>query len=819
MTSAFARSAPAAHPRRGLALGLATLFAWSVPVRADDAAQAPAPPVSRPDGELTRIERALGVIEGEQTRLDGSYQVVPDLFTSDDRGERDTWGEIYYLTKEYQRASMLLFGAVEPRESDATPVEKREAYADSLFYLADSLFLLGNHAPAKAYFEQLLKLRGHSHHEDALLRLMEMGDEVKHFDDVQRYYDQYVGIVGEKIPGKVRYLWGKTLFLAGKDNEAISAMRLIAPTDPYSLRARYLTGAALVREGKLDDALAAFAEIVAAPGVARDDKKVKEEANLACGRLFYELDRLDESIAAYQKIPYDSPLLTTMLYEVTWAYVRRGQLAARPRKDDKLTERERRELAKVEYEKALDQLNDLRALEPDSDRTAEVDILAGNLRLQRSEHDSADQIFGGLMDAYRDADAKMASLIAEHSSRERLLADIVEMTSGGLAADSALPSLVARRVVKNDGVVQALSVFRDIQASRDEIEDISRLLTTLEKQLAPDNPGRTELFKPLRSGIERSMSIDNTVLGLRQSVLAIERRVARVPAEGQARLKELAEARAALEERVASLPKTVDELAARKKRLLERVEGIDQALHRAELEARQRRAELNALDFMYARDTTSASDVVKVELRKNQLRQERGSVEAVERRLQELKGMLAELRKGVAAVGGRGSGDDVLRQEYARAFREEREALAVGRDPTQLRLYTRLDAVVARLEDVSQKNVGFRDRLDRAVEDRLAGVRKLLAAQREALASYTTVLGDIDTRAASLREHATSIALEKVRSELSRIVLRADVGVIDVAFARKQQETETISQAQRKSAEELTDLGQAYADLTQDEAP
>jgi len=133
---------------------LAALFA-GVDARAQGSAQV---------AEIERIEKEVGIADGEQRRIEDQSREVPDLFTTEDRGERMTWGEIYYLTKEYQRASMLLFGAVEPRESDRSPVENRPDYADGLYYLADSLYLLGNVSAAQAYFVKLLKLRGHGHH-------------------------------------------------------------------------------------------------------------------------------------------------------------------------------------------------------------------------------------------------------------------------------------------------------------------------------------------------------------------------------------------------------------------------------------------------------------------------------------------------------------------------------------------------------------------------------------------------------------------------------------------------------------------------------
>jgi tetratricopeptide (TPR) repeat protein len=717
-----------------------------------------------------------------------------------------------------------LFGAVEPRDSDKTPVEDRPDYADALYYLADSLYLLGNHAAAQGYYEKLLTLKNHGFHEQAILRLMELGDAAGRFDDVDKYYAEYLQTVqGREVPGQVRYLRGKSLFLAKKDQDAENELAQVPPSDAYALRSRYLIGAAEVRQGKLDDALAMFTQVAGAKPIDKNDKRVKEEAHLARGRLFYETDKLGESIDAYQEISYDSSLLTTMLYEVTWTYVRRGQLALRGTKGDNLTDMQRRDKAKIEYEKALDQLEELKALEPDSDKAAEIDILAGNLRLQRNEFEKAEGIFGEVLETYKAADAQLSALLAERSSRDKLLADILQMSSGGLSVDSKLPLLASRRAAQNEEVGKALQVFKDIQKSRDEILATTKLLDDLDAQLSPDNPNRTELFKPLQSGVERSTSLENTLLGLKQNAVAIERSLARPTPDVQQQLDTLRASRADLEKKIATLPKSPEAVAARKKALNDRLAKIDQALHQGELEAHQRRAELTAIDFMYAHDPALAqggagpADQVKTELRKNEVRGARAQVQDLEARVQAIKDQMAVVKAGIATAGGRGSGEEVLRQQYAKSFEEERQLLAGARDPAQASQYARIDAAIARVDDLTAQNAQFRSRLDQIVEERLTGARALLMAEKDALTAYVGSLGEIDKRAATVRDRATTIALDKVRYELNRIVLKADVGIVDTSFARKQAETEKIGQLQRARAAELTDLTQAYADLTKDD--
>jgi hypothetical protein len=187
--------------------------------------------------------------------------------------------------------------------------------------------------------------------------------------------------------------------------------------------------------------------------------------------------------------------------------------------------------------------------------------------------------------------------------------------------------------------------------------------------------------------------------------------------------------------------------------------------------------------------------------------------------LDKLEREAAAMTKSVATAGGAGSGDEVLRQHLLKLIDQERDLLRMARDPARAEAFARLDRVDADGVDLVNRTRSVRSRIDAAVDDRLGSVRQMLLNERQALEAYRRSLDGIEANAGDLRAQATAVALDRVRREVSRIVLRGDVGIIDTAFARKQAETETISALQRARAIELTDLTQAYADLTRDEMP
>ena len=774
---------------------------------------------AQPATELAQVERDLATAVAEIQQLEGTYKDVPELFSIADREERATWGAIYHLNKEYTRASLSLYGAVQPRPGeDIARLEASPEYAESLYFLADALYELGNIGAARVYFERVLALRGHDFYDEAILRLMSISARQANFGDVDRYYAQYLAVAGAKVPGQVRYLRAKSLFQSDRDDLALQELGFIPNGEAFDLRARYLRGAILTRQSKLNEALLVFSDLLKHKAVAAADVEVKEVAVLGRARLLYELDRLTDSIDAYQDIDIGSRHLTTMLYEVTLTYVRRGQLALHGTKTDGLSDKARRDNAKVEYKKALRQLDDLRSLDPNGLRSADIDLLAGSLKLQLLEFDGAEELFGEVVTRYRAADAELATLAADLSVRDLVLKDLLalELDENAPLA-SPLPAIAARRAAQNRDVARSLAVFKDLRRSRAEIDETEALMRQLDEMLSTSNPSRTESFAVLQSVVGRSVSLSNTLASLRTRAIAVERTLTRPSAETAARMQVLAARRGDLDTKIQTLPTTFEAVVERKERYMSRLDGADRAVHELELVNDRLRAGIAASEWLAQREL--GADPAARAVAKARVRSLAEEVTTNQVQVDSIKASMATLRRQVQTAGGRGSGEEALRAQLEDTLSQERGVLVSSRDPAQATLAARLDAINATIDNVAAQNRSFRDGLDITVETRLVGARAVIAEERQALVRGRIALDAIDLQAAGLRDAATGVALDRVRRDISNIVVRADVGTIDTAFARKQSETEQIGALERARAAELTDLTQAYADLTRDDLP
>ena len=781
------------------------------------------------DQSVGALESDVRRLEGEMGRIESLWAGPIDLTTQAGMDERLSQGELYFLLKMYEQASLSLYGAISPPDA-LRPVDaellKQPGYVDGIYQLAESLYELRNYTGARIYFEQLLQVEGHSYQARAITALMDIGTRLRDNSKLQSYYAQYSALAPDGIPGEVRYLYGKALLLTGLGDAAATELTQIPSGDTHYLRAQYILGAALVRQAgergstgeysrkqreKLEEALAIFTGVTQTPPVATEDKEVVELAHLARGRLYYELDQLQEALDAYQYVSWDSTQLETMLYEATWTYVRRGQMALA---DESLTNVEREAKAQDEYQLALQQLADLQALEPEGERGAEIELLAGNLRMQRAEFGEADKIFSTLSERWGPIDEQLSGIMDDPKSRDRVLDDILAMEDGALSVESALPPLAARRAAEDADVQDAIRVFRDIHNGRQEIQSTEKMLEKLESLISSEN--RAERFPQLRTMLSRSLTLENNI-GLARAKASdlLSGAAGDLSPAIQQRLKNLQEQRRSLQQKVSSLPTSGAALQKRSDAFTAGYQKLDQSLHEKTLVLNGMRAQLNALDtFFSGADRNSSTAPQAMQNTKRQLQELSSVVVALEEESQAIRKELDTVRTGTTLSGGQGSGEQDLRDRLQRVIEAETALLSQVGGPSADEV-RKLDAQAMELRERNQE---FLDRLYRTVDDHVASIQKVIDEERKNLARYATQIDAVSNEAEAVRAGAATEALEHVREKLHDIVVRSDVGVIDVAFARKQRETEKIGRLQRAKSKELTELNQAYADLTRDEA-
>jgi hypothetical protein len=118
--------------------------------------------------DLDKAEKTLQRAETEIATLQGRYIGSPKPPSQEEVQKKIKDGQIYFLLKDYVRSSILLFDIVEDPRNKTHP-----AYADAVYYLAESLYRNGNVRGARSFYQELA-LSENAYRPDALLRLLEL---------------------------------------------------------------------------------------------------------------------------------------------------------------------------------------------------------------------------------------------------------------------------------------------------------------------------------------------------------------------------------------------------------------------------------------------------------------------------------------------------------------------------------------------------------------------------------------------------------------------------------------------------------------------
>ncbi len=108
--------------------------------------------------------------------------------------------------------------------------------------------------------------------------------------------------------------------------------------------------------------------------------------------------------------------------------------------------------------------------------------------------------------------------------------------------------------------------------------------------------------------------------------------------------------------------------------------------------------------------------------------------------------------------------------------------------------------------------------IDRITEERIAEMRVVVEEERQKLAGYRAALAGLEGETEEVVGAVTYATWDDVRGRFYDLVLRADVGRIDVAWARREEHRTRVDMLTRERSRELRALDDEFRDIM-DERP
>jgi hypothetical protein len=129
----------------------------------------------------------------------------------------------------------------------------------------------------------------------------------------------------------------------------------------------------------------------------------------------------------------------------------------------------------------------------------------------------------------------------------------------------------------------------------------------------------------------------------------------------------------------------------------------------------------------------------------------------------------------------------------------------------------RTSAVLARADAIDRQLFEFDRRVDAQAEIRLEKVRGYITAEKEELHQATTKLGGVLGESQSLGGGLAQAMFGKVAERFYDLVVRSDVGIIDVAWGLKDQKTQEVTKLTTQKNLEIKVLDEDFKKLLEED--
>jgi TolA-binding protein len=708
--------------------------------------------------------------------------------------ERLTDGELFYRLKDYVRASIILTDVV-----DNYP--QHRAVGDALFLLGESLYSAGDYLGARTRFRQLIARAEEStfrpYASRSLGRLIEIAIRTRDFDGVEGYFERLARLPPQEVEAATAYFRAKYLYNKAVPTEDVTrgdtalktktvdvdllrqarqAFESVAESSPYYPQARYFVGVIYTLERQFPQAIEAFRRVAQTPGNTPEHQQVVELSQLALGRLYYETDQLDQAIETYQSVSRTSKWFDVALYEIAWVYIRMGD--------------------STRAERALEVLV---IASPESKYIADGSILRGNLLLRNGQLDDAAKVFQGASSNFGPVRDKLDKVLVEHPDTQAYFRGLVRDNIEVFDATSILPAEAVPFATEEADLKRALDVLSDMAEARALVQETTLLMRRLDD--ATNVPNKAAIFPDLRHHKERSIALRNRAVLLRKGLISAAEAKSSTSSGEIAGIKQ---ERKKLEATLLKMPDNEDEFSARDEQLLGGFRGSSRSLSELEVELLGMEARITATERFLADTQDARTNAEGVQAMQTELTAQRGAVAEFRKQIDELKLQLEAAKLQVGVGDPRYAHDDQVRAQYLALVERERSLLP--RDAA-------LDGMFQRVSSV-ESGIEVRDaQIDKAVEERIAEMKQVLAAEGTNVEGYRAQLGKLETDAEDVVGSVTYANFAAVRRRFYDLVLRADVGTIDVSWADREEHRMRVELLTRERAREIQALDDEFQEI------
>lgn len=751
--------------------------------------------------ELEELEGRAGAfgkrIEALAVNVDAALQQTSRTFN-----ERLEFGLNLFLADDYVNAGIVLDGLVRAGSEEDRRNRRESRYFEAVYHLGRCFYEMDQMAGARAEFERVVGERNPRYLENAVRYLIRIGARTRQWDRV----DQHVETLKElgSLQSETAYLYMKGLMRNEQPLRAKRTFPLIGKNaTEWRIKGKYLAAVADVALGNLDEARGLFQELRKEDFEFRGAAEIRNLAAMNVGRLFLEEGDLTNAIDAYQDVARDSEHFERSLFEVTWTFVRAGS-----RTEDRGEQ-------EAEYLKAVRALDILLLAESERPVVPEARLLLGNIRLRMDDFTEATESFTTVVNTYAPVKKELGYLTSEDAEPEDYYEEVVERRDSG---GSLLPELALNWATDEENFEVAQLVVNDLDVSDAWLRESNELLSTLQNLLSSD-ADRAAFFPRLRGVQGQIVDARNRLFSLEEELVAVELEALDdvFSAEESKELAQLEATLKRLEPQYKGLPQRIEEYRARADTMRDELKELLGQLLTFELVLKNSSRELVELTRLLSTKSEEMTSEVQADAQE-WIDQSAAEVDAAKEQLERLRAEVRQKRDLISDTMEKGTKAEGVRSSYQAAVDRQQSivdgALArAGRSRLIQGVRRQLDV----LRGYSSRIEELDSRLQREVNVESMQMVSELLNIRDNLASSEEELGYQRKSARNVVGQVAVESMSRVEEQFDNILLRADVGIVDVAWAEKEATTREITNKVTEQRRELERFDAEYQEVLSEE--
>ena len=697
--------------------------------------------------------------------------------------------QVLFNLKNYEEAATILLDVVEKYPSS-------RAYDDAIFLLGESIYQARDYYPARQYFTLAIKKQTNSKAEQqALQRLIEIALRTGDYDQIDEYLQRLSGVPNQLLEPGVPYVRGKYLYFRGKLTESAQSFLSIPPSNPYYFQARYFLATIAVKNGDLAGASVTYDSILKLQPPDDSAKDIQDLARLALGRILYERNQFDRAIEAYESVAHTSRHFSKAKYEEAWTYIKA-----------------------TKWKEAWEAIDLLILSSPDDNEAPEMRLLMGNLQLRMSNFYLASDSFSKTRDEFEPIHRQLQAEVVRAQQDSAYFENLVGKNLDKFDVATFIPPNAAKWVKADPDVARLLALTSDVGEIERALKDSEQIVVKLER--AMQTSGRAGIFPDLAAARTQSVEIMNQMVEARQRFVRGVRLLLEpiLRGEEKAELDHINSERDALERQIKNLPMTRDALKARDRDVRGQYDQLDGQGSELNVEIQSLEAQLVAVEQFYR--TSQAEQKIRPEDIEGPIKDLRVAIDELHTMHDKVRDDIAEASRESSTAGAAGEEERRMTATLENLLKQEQEiqARAKGRLSADKQVQVdRMNGVLARVDAVDRLLGEFDGRVDAQAAARLEKVRGYIAVEKEELNHATAKLGNVLGESQSLGGGLAQAMFTKVADRFYDLVVRSDVGIIDVAWGLKDEKTQQVTKLTTQKNLEMKTLDEDFKKLLEDD--